>query len=72
MPFRCEFAMINNVARTIRISPTWGLEVSMLSEVYQMASVNRVNQVEVMTSYEHKHQILEKDKPETGPYPDGE
>jgi glucosyl-3-phosphoglycerate synthase len=61
-----EFAMINNVARTIRISPTWGLEVSMLSEVYQMASINRVNQVEVLPSYEHKHQVLEKDKPETG------
>jgi glucosyl-3-phosphoglycerate synthase len=61
-----EFAMINNLARTIRISPTWGLEVSMLSEVYQMASIDRVNQVEVLPSYEHKHQVLEKDRPETG------
>lgn len=61
-----EFAMISNLARTIRISPTWGLEVSLLSEVYQMASIDRVNQVEVLESYEHKHQILEKDKPEKG------
>lgn len=58
-----EFALINPLARGIRISPTWGLEVSLLSEVYQKTNVNRVCQVEIIESYEHKHQPLGKDKP---------
>jgi glucosyl-3-phosphoglycerate synthase len=61
-----EFALLSSLARGIRISPTWGLEVSMLSEVYQKASVNRICQVEIMDTYEHKHQILEKGKPDKG------
>jgi len=61
-----EFAFVDNLARRIRISPTWGLEVSMLSEVYQMTSVNRICQVELMDTYEHKHQSLKKDSPNEG------
>jgi glucosyl-3-phosphoglycerate synthase len=61
-----EFAFDSNLARGIRISPTWGLEVSMLSEVYQKTSVNRICQVEIIESYEHKHQLLARDKPGEG------
>ena len=38
----------------------------MLSEVYQKTSVNRICQVEIIDTYEHKHQILEKGKPSEG------
>lgn len=55
-----EFAMIASLAAGIRISPTWGLEVSLLSEIYQRASVNRICQVEIADHYEHKHQALDK------------
>jgi glucosyl-3-phosphoglycerate synthase len=61
-----EFAFVSSLARGIRISPTWGLEVSMLSDVYQLTSVNRICQVEIMDTYDHKHQIVEKDKPNEG------
>jgi len=61
-----EFACIGELARSIRISPTWGLEVSMLSEVYQQANVNRVCQVEILDTYEHKHRELSKEDPSTG------
>lgn len=61
-----EFAMIASLAKGIRISPTWGLEVSLLSEIYQEASVNRICQVEISDFYEHKHQVLKKDKPSEG------
>jgi glucosyl-3-phosphoglycerate synthase len=61
-----EFAMINTLARGIRISPTWGLEVSLLNEVYHRTSPYRICQVELIETYEHKHQSLEKDKPDTG------
>jgi glucosyl-3-phosphoglycerate synthase len=61
-----EFAMLSTIARGIRISPTWGLEVSLLNEVYHRTSPNRICQVEIAESYEHKHQSLQRDKPDTG------
>jgi len=65
-PLSGEFALISPLARGIRISPTWGLEVSLLSEVYQNTTVQRVCQVEIIETYEHKHQVLQKEKPEEG------
>jgi glucosyl-3-phosphoglycerate synthase len=61
-----EFALIASLAMGIRISPTWGLEVSLLSEIYQRASVNRICQVEIADVYEHKHQLLEKGRTDEG------
>lgn len=53
-----EFAFIRSLGRGIGISPTWGLEVSTLSEVYKSTSNRRICQTEIMESYEHKHQEL--------------
>ncbi|MFT7004245.1 MAG: glucosyl-3-phosphoglycerate synthase [Sulfurimonas sp.] len=53
-----EFAFIRSLGRGIGISPTWGLEVSTLSEVYKNTSNRRICQTEIMESYEHKHQSL--------------
>jgi len=61
-----EFALVSSLARGIRISPTWGLEVSLLSEVYQRASLNRICQVEISETYEHKHQEMDRGKPDAG------
>ena len=65
-PLSGEFAVITHLAMGLRISPTWGMEVSLLSEIYKKASVNRICQVEISDYYEHKHQILEKNKPDEG------
>jgi len=65
-PLSGEFAVITHLAMGLRISPTWGMEVSLLSEIYKKASVNRICQVEISDYYEHKHQILEKNKPNEG------
>jgi glucosyl-3-phosphoglycerate synthase len=53
-----EFAFIRSLGRGIGISPTWGLEVSTLSEVYKNTSNRRICQTEIMETYEHKHQEL--------------
>jgi glucosyl-3-phosphoglycerate synthase len=53
-----EFAFIRSLGRGIAISPTWGLEVSTLSEVYKSTSNRRICQTEIMETYEHKHQDL--------------
>ncbi|OGP59877.1 MAG: glycosyl transferase [Deltaproteobacteria bacterium RBG_13_52_11b] len=65
-PLSGEFALNRSLAEKVRISPTWGLEVSLLSDIYQNTSVNRTCQVEIIETYEHKHQILHKDKPDVG------
>ncbi len=61
-----EFAFIATLARSLRISPTWGLEVSMLSEIYSKTTVNRVAQVELQDTYDHKHQNIDKMQRDTG------
>jgi glucosyl-3-phosphoglycerate synthase len=53
-----EFAFIRSLGRGIGISPTWGLEVSTLSEIYKNTSNRRICQTEIMETYEHKHQEL--------------
>ena len=58
--------MLSTIARGIRISPTWGLEVSMLNEVYHRTSPNRICQVEIAENYEHKHQALQKNDADGG------
>lgn len=61
-----EFAFISSLARGIRISPTWGLEVSLLSEVYLNTAIPRVCQVEILDTYEHKHHELSREDPSKG------
>ncbi|MHB8810092.1 MAG: glycosyltransferase family protein [Desulfobulbaceae bacterium] len=61
-----EFAFVSSLAKGLGISPTWGLELSMLSEIYHKTSVNRICQVEIMDTYEHKHQELKRDSPGEG------
>lgn len=53
-----EFSFIRSLGRGVGISPTWGLEVSTLSEVYKNTSNKRICQTEIMETYEHKHQEL--------------
>ncbi len=53
-----EFSFIRSLGRGLGISPTWGLEVSTLSDVYKNTSNRRICQTEIMESYEHKHQEL--------------
>jgi glucosyl-3-phosphoglycerate synthase len=61
-----EFAFIRSLAKSVRISASWGLEVSLLSEVFEHTTVSRVCQVELAESYHHKHQVLAKGDPAAG------
>jgi glucosyl-3-phosphoglycerate synthase len=53
-----EFAMDHELVKRVRIPCDWGLEVGMLSEVYRNCSLKQICEVEIMKSYEHKHQRL--------------
>lgn len=61
-----EFSMSADLARINRIPSDWGLEVGSLAEVYRNYSPRRVCQVDIATTYEHKHQILSAEDAEQG------
>ncbi|MGD2294795.1 MAG: glycosyl transferase [Candidatus Aminicenantes bacterium] len=61
-----EIAMRRDLATAMRIPCDWGLEVGMLAEVYRNMALNRICQVDIADTYEHKHQPLVPDDPETG------
>lgn len=61
-----EFAFVRSLAKSVRISASWGLEVSLLSEVFEHTTVARVCQVELAETYHHKHQVLAKGDSDAG------
>lgn len=65
-PLAGEFALIRSLATGIRVSPTWGLEISLLGEVFEKTTVGRVCQVEIADTYEHKHQPLVRGETDRG------
>lgn len=65
-PLAGEFALIRSLATGIRVSPTWGLEISLLGEVFEKTNVGRVCQVEIAETYEHKHQPLVRGETDRG------
>jgi len=53
-----EIAMRRDLAMSMRIPNDWGLEVGTLAEVYRNMALNRICQVDIAETYEHKHQEL--------------
>jgi glucosyl-3-phosphoglycerate synthase len=65
-PLAGEFSMSTELARINRIPSDWGLEVGSLAEVYRNYSPHRVCQVDIATTYEHKHQQLSAEDAQKG------
>jgi glucosyl-3-phosphoglycerate synthase len=61
-----EFAMNVNLARVNRVPADWGLEVGVLAEVFRNCAMDRICQVDLADSYEHKHQPLSPENPAGG------
>jgi glucosyl-3-phosphoglycerate synthase len=61
-----EFSMRADLARVNRIPSDWGLEVGVLAEVYRNCALKRIAQVEICENYDHKHQVLSADDPQSG------
>jgi glucosyl-3-phosphoglycerate synthase len=61
-----EFSMDADLPRVNRIPSDWGLEIGVLAEIYRNVAVQRVCQVDLASNYEHKHQPLSEQDPETG------
>ena len=61
-----EFSMRAGVVNSLRIPSDWGLEIGILSEIYRMYSNQRICQVDIANCYDHKHQILSENDPNSG------
>ena len=55
-PLAGEFSFRRDVLNDIRIPSDWGLEIGVLSEMYRNYSPNRLCQVDIAATYDHKHQ----------------
>ncbi len=65
-PLAGEFSFRRDVLSDIRIPSDWGLEIGVLSEMYRNYSSNRICQVDIAATYDHKHQDLSLDNDEGG------
>jgi glucosyl-3-phosphoglycerate synthase len=61
-----EFALKCDLAQRMRLPCDWGLEIVTLFEALRHRAANRVCQVELAESYDHKHQDLSADDPSKG------
>ena len=57
-PLAGEFSFRRDVLNDIRIPSDWGLEIGVLSEMHRNYSNNRLCQVDIAQTYDHKHQDL--------------
>jgi glucosyl-3-phosphoglycerate synthase len=65
-PLSGEFSLDMDLARVNRIPADWGLEVGILAEVYRNCVAKRICQVDLIESFEHKHQELSEQDPQKG------
>ena len=65
-PLAGEFSFRRDVLSDIRIHSDWGLEIGVLSEMYRNYSPNRICQVDIAATYDHKHQDLSLDNSDGG------
>lgn len=61
-----EFSMRTELVPSLRIPGDWGLEIGTLSEAYRNCSLNRICQVDIADTYDHKHQPVSEDNRQTG------
>ncbi len=56
-----EFSMRSEVVQSLRIPADWGLEIGTLSEMFRNCSTQRICQVDIADTYDHKHQPVSED-----------
>lgn len=61
-----EFSFRRDVISDLRIPSDWGLEIGVLSEVHRNYANNRLCQVDIADTYDHKHQNLSVDNDQGG------
>jgi len=65
-PLAGEFAMTVALAQVNKLQGDWGLDFGLLAEVFRNSSIQRICQVDLIETYEHKHQPISEADPEQG------
>jgi glucosyl-3-phosphoglycerate synthase len=65
-PLAGEFGMSIHLAKSLRIPYDWGIEMTVLAEIYRTINPRQVCQVDLCDQYDHKHQDLSADDPAGG------
>lgn len=65
-PLAGEFSFRRDVLNDLRIPSDWGLEIGVLSEMHRNYSHNRICQVDIAQTYDHKHQNLSLENQQAG------
>lgn len=65
-PLAGEFSFRRSMISELRIPSDWGLEVGILSEMHRNQASNRICQVDIAETYDHKHQPLSEDDRSAG------
>ncbi len=65
-PLAGEFSMDTDVLKDLRMPTDWGLEVGILYEMKRNYSLNRICQVDIADTYDHKHQPLSLENVDAG------
>ena len=58
--------MTADLARVNKLLGDWGLDFGLLAEVFRNSSTQRICQVDLIDTYEHKHQPISEADPEAG------
>ena len=65
-PLAGEMSLDVGLVRRVRIPVDWGLEIGVLAEVFRNCAPRAICQSELCENYDHKHQVLSPDNPESG------
>ena len=65
-PLAGEFSFRKSLLPELRIPSDWGLEIGVLSEMQRNHASNKVCQVDLAQTYDHKHQDLSEDNDNAG------
>ncbi len=65
-PLAGEFSFRTDVLNDLRIPSDWGLEIGVLSEMHRNYAHNRLCQVDIADTYDHKHQDLSLEDKQQG------
>ncbi len=65
-PLAGEFSFKSRLLKEIRIPCDWGLEIGLLSEMQRNQAYNRICQVDIAHTYDHKHQQLSENDTSQG------
>ncbi|MEI8292694.1 MAG: glycosyl transferase [bacterium] len=65
-PISGEVCLHRSVAEAVRFPSDWGVEAGMMADVFRVARMDRICQVDIAESYDHKHQSLSETNPDAG------